>query len=263
MCVCVCVCIYIHSIQQLIPHSLRTDPAVALHSVMERADEMKWTIKHWNDPCFDYSPHYAQRYEEGVERGEALEPCPTAPQRAAEAEEGESGGEEDGGVVGARSNASSAGAEEAQEQQQQEEEEQGQQQQQAAATAEAQRVLKKFKDLNINGAEYVPVFIPRGRPDLATARLPRQRADDTPPSPRGTRRVRAQHTLHRAFVSQQHAGLEGGEGREGGGAQHAAERRGGGGDRRGGVTVAAKISGAEKVSMSASNCGTKISNCRH
>jgi hypothetical protein len=74
--------------------------------------------------------------------------------------------------------------------------------------------------------------------------------------------VRAQHTLHRAFVSQPHArGVHGG-GREGGGAQHAAERRGGGG-RKGGVTVADKISGAEKVCMSASNCGTKISNCRY
>ena len=41
------------------------------------------------------------------------------------------------------------------------------------AMATVRSVLRKFRDLRLDGHEFAPVFIPKGHPELATARLPR------------------------------------------------------------------------------------------
>ena len=61
-------------------------------------------------------------------------------------------------------------------------------------------MLKGFKDVQIDGESFVPVFIPSGHPEFATARLPY----------RVNHRMRAQHEIHRhVMVSQPDDGVLG------------------------------------------------------
>jgi len=176
------------------------EPALAIHKVMQRKDEMEWTIQHWNDDCFDYSAHYVDSMPSAsVMHGDDLQPCPAlnksrdtaaeetglapgegyypprdvAPSDESEGDEAEGVGSEvaesdEGSVKGKQAKRSKTSLLE--------------------SVAAGRGVLKSFKDVLINGKEYVPVFIPSGHPELAVTRLPH-----------GIRGIRALHALHRSF----------------------------------------------------------------
>jgi hypothetical protein len=169
---------------------LVADPALAIHKVMQRKEQMKWTIKHWNDECFDYSPHY---------QGEKLQPCPVEEKRE---EEDETPLEPGTGVVQPREPeteglgkvpAAEVSKEVKADTAKGEMKVKRQKTAQMEAEEAAQRVLKGFKDVQIDGESFVPVFIPSGHPELATARLPH----------RVKHGMRAQHQIHRHVMASQ------------------------------------------------------------
>ena len=136
---------------------LVADPALAIHKVMQRKEQMKWTIKHWNDECFDYSPHY---------QGEKLQPCPVEEKRE---EEGETPLEPGPGVVQPREPeteglgkvpAAEVSKEVKADMAKGEMKVKRQRTAQMEAEEAARRVLKGFKDVQIDGESFVPVFIP-------------------------------------------------------------------------------------------------------
>ena len=169
---------------------LVADPAMAIHKVMQRKEQMKWTIKHWNDECFDYSPHY---------QGEKLQPCPVEEKRE---EEVETPLEPGPGVVQTREPetegfgkvpAAEGSKEVKADMATGEKKAKRQKTAQIEAEEAARRVLKGFKDVQIDGESFVPVFIPSGHPEFATARL----------AHRVNHGMRAQHQIHRHVMTSQ------------------------------------------------------------
>jgi len=223
-----------------------TGPALAIHKVMQRKEQMKWTIEHWNDDCFDYSPHYVQSMPSGnVRRGEQLQPCPAEEEPEdqeetplepspgvdqAPAPEQETQGSEEGAAEGREEENSDAA--------QGKKKAKMRKKAQVEAEETARRVLKGFRDVQIDGRDFVPVFIPSGHPELATARFPHGVQD----------RVQAQHAIHRSLASQSDDGGAGvlqdnarlrGAGHGGGRGSLAAVQQGG--------SFASKIAGVEHL----------------
>ena len=219
---------------------LVADPVLALHRVMQRKGQMEWTIKHWNDDCADYSPHYVDSMpSSNVRNGETLDPCPTLQHRGEE--------EETRGLELAKDNdrnaytdtAQAAGGTQPEAMTESDEENIDAKQEivntqdranrsekaESEAVEAAQSVLKDFHDVQINGAEYVPVYIPKNHPELATARFPH-----------GVHHAGTRHAKHRNQERDDEAqGVY-------------VARRGGLSDERGtGGSFSSKIAGVEQV----------------
>jgi hypothetical protein len=184
---------------------LVSHPALALHAVMQRKRQMAWTVQHWNDDCFDYQPHYHHPGEDYLMKGEVLaSPCAAMQQGEAAGGAAATGGKEaianpatrlvsgpatklDSGHTPPESRAEDDDAAEdadtdvegADEERAQEEEEGSQErekEEEETYLARAHSVLHKFRDVQIHGEEYVPVFVPSHHPEMATARIPRTNA---------------------------------------------------------------------------------------